>query len=107
MSMGRERFFKATCHDHLWLAERKVYIFTVSMSIEVLAPSGWADVIKANINTANIKKVSYEVLFDFINTRTNDLIAKGCQKVAILQGGTERFSPIPDDIKNVIIDYIK
>ena len=107
MSMGRERFFKTTCPDHLWLAEGKVHIFTVSMSISVKGYSRWSDKINAIITTSNIKKISYMVHFDFLNERTNEMIAQGVQKVAVLKGNADSFAPIPDDIKSVIVNYLK
>ncbi|MCK5083648.1 MAG: acyl-CoA thioesterase [Candidatus Omnitrophica bacterium] len=106
MSMGREQFFKATCPDHLWLAEGEIFVFTVSMSISVKGHSRWSDKIKAVITTSNVKKISYMLHFDFYNEGTNEIIAQGIQKVAFVKSGNEKFAPIPDDIKDVVVNYL-
>ena len=106
MSMGREQFFKTTCPDHLWLAEGGIFVFTVSMSISVKGHSRWSDKIRAAITTSNVKRVSYMVHFDFYNERTNEIIAQGIQKVGFVKSGNEKFALIPDDIKNVVVDYL-
>ncbi len=107
MSMGREQFFRKTCSEHLWLAEGKVAIFTVSMSITVKGRSRWADKISAIIYTSNIKKASYLVQFDFHNERTNEIIAQGTQKVAFIRSDDGKIITIPDDIHQVIVNYTK
>ena len=104
MSMGRERFFRETCSDHLWLAEGKITVFTVSMTITVIGKSRWADKISTSIFVSKIKKISY---FDFRNERTNEIIAQGIQKVAFINSEDGKFSSIPDDIQNVITRYSK
>jgi len=107
MSMGREKFFRATCPDHIWLAEGDVAIFTVSMSIAIKAQSVWADKIKVIMTISDIKKISYSVNFEFYNLRTNEVIAEGAQKVAFLDKSTGKFSRIADDIHDVIVNYSK
>jgi len=107
MSMGREQFFKKTCPDHLWLAEGKVAIFTVYMSIAIKGRSRWSDKINTIISTSNIKKASYLVQFDFHNERTNEVIAQGVQKVAFIKSDNGKIVTIPEDIHKVIINYTK
>ena len=107
MSMGIEQFFRKTCPDHLWLADRKVAIFTVSMSIAVIGRSRWADNISAIISISDVKKISYTVQFEFHNERTSEVIAQGSQKVAFINSDNGKFSTIPEDIQEVIVDYKK
>ena len=107
MSMGREQFFRATCPEHLWLAEGKINIFTVSMSISMRGRSRWADKIQAIINTSQVKKISYMVNFDFLNTRTNEIVAQGVQKVAFVNSQDGNFCNIPEDIQKVVVQYLK
>lgn len=107
MSMGRERFFRATCPNHLQFVEQDVSMFTVQMSISVLGSSGWADKIKAIISMTKIKKISFEIHFDFLNERTNEVIAQGIQKVAFVREASEAFAKIPKDIDGAIRNYEK
>lgn len=107
MSMGRERFFRATCPDHLKFVENDVSMFTVQMSISVLGSSAWADEIEAIISMTKIKKISFEIHFDFLNKKTGKVIAQGVQKVAFVKSNDENFSPIPDDIREAILIHDK
>ena len=103
MSMGLERFFRNTCPDHLKFVENNVSMFTVQMSISVIGSSEWADKVEAIISMTKIKKISFEIHFDFLNKRTKEIIAQGIQKVAFVKSNDENFSPIPDDIKKAVL----
>jgi len=107
MSMARERYFKATCPDHLKFVESPVKMFTTNLSITILSHSKWADKITAVLTTANIKKISFEMHIDFQNKRTNNLIAKGMQRVAFVNSQTKNFTDIPNDMKSVIVNYVR
>lgn len=107
MSMGRERFFRSTCPNHLWLADKKIVIFTAIMSITMLNESKWADTICTEIFTSQVKKLSYVIHFDFFNTRTKKIIAQGVQKVVCMNSETEKFALIPEDVKKVVAEYSK
>jgi len=107
MSIGREKFFRNTCPEHLKFVEGDVSMFTVVMSISLKGSSRWTDKIILIITTKRVKKISFELHFDFFNERTNQIIAQGIQKVAFIRADDEKFSPIPDDMMNVIVNYIK
>lgn len=106
MSMGRERFFKATCDDHMWLSEGDTAIFTVSMQIYILEKAKWADKIKLKITIFDIKRISYGIHYEFLNERTQEIIARGVQKVAFMNRYTGKFTGISEDIKKIIVDYV-
>lgn len=107
MSMGRERFFKTTCPNHLSFSDGKVSMFTVFMTISDVKNSQWADDIKAIITFTKVKRISFEIHFDFYNKRKKETIAKGVQKVAFIDSGEENFAPIPADIKNAVSQHMK
>lgn len=107
MSMGRERFFRATCPDHLQFVKNDVNMFTVQMSISVMGASAWADQIEAVISMTKIKKISFDIHFDFHNKRTKEIIAHGIQKVAFIKSNAENFAPIPEDIKEAVLIHAK
>ena len=109
MSMAREQYFKSTCPEHLKFVNNPVKMFTscVSILIPERAQSQWADRITAKLSPANIKKISFEMHIDFLNERTNKVIAKGIQRVAFVNCNTKEFTPIPNDMKCVVEDYIK
>jgi acyl-CoA thioesterase FadM len=102
MSMGREQFFRSTCPNHLWLADRKIVIFTATMSITILDESKWTDTIRSDIFTSQVKRFSYVIHFSFFNTRIKKLIANGIRKVVCINSETEKFAPLSENIKNVV-----
>ena len=61
MSMGRERFFRATCPEHLKFTESAVNMFTIFMTISEIKSSKWADQIVVRISFTKIKKISFEI----------------------------------------------
>lgn len=107
MSMTREHYFRATCPEHLKFVESPVKMFTSSISISVLGSSRWTDRINAILTTANIKKISFEMCIDFQNERNKEIIAKGVQKVIFVNTDTEKFAFVPEDMRNVIVNYLK
>lgn len=107
MSMAREQYFKATCPDHLKFVESPVKMFTTNISISMTNSSKWADKIAAILTTANIKKISFEMHIDFKNMRTDEIISKTVQKVAFVNCDTRNFTDVPDDMRQVIVNYLR
>lgn len=109
MSMARERYFKSTCPEHLKFVDGPVKMFTASISITITgyAQSRWADKITAGLTTANIKNISFEMHIDFHNKRTNKTIAAGIQKVTFINYNTKGLAPIPESMKEVIVNFVK
>jgi len=106
MAMARERYFRKTCPDHLKFIENPVRMFTSNISISVIGVSEWADRVEAVLSTAKIKKISFEMHIDFLNKRTNQVIAKACQKVVFIDSSTLKFANIPSDMASVIVGYL-
>lgn len=107
VSIGREKYFRETCPQHLNFVEGGVSMFTVNLMIKSISTSRWADQIQLEITTSKIKKISFEMNFKFLNKRSNNIIAEGVQKVAFINSSTESFSPIPVDMGNVIVEYLQ
>ncbi|MFA6217130.1 MAG: hypothetical protein WDL87_05710 [Candidatus Omnitrophota bacterium] len=105
MSMTREQYFKSSCPDHLKFVESPIQMFTMGLSITVTGTCRWADKIQAILTTANIKKISFEMHIDFKNERTGNVIAKGVQKVAFVDVIAKKFTNIPDNMKQVIVNF--
>jgi len=106
MSMSREKYLKTTCPDYLKFIDSLIKMFTTNMSIMITgALSRWTDEIEVTLTSSNIKKVSFEINADFKNLRSGDIIAKGVQKVAFIDIGNNKFSDIPENLKNHVIQY--
>lgn len=107
MSMAREWYFKTTCPGYLKFIDRPVKMFTIDISILTMGYAKWADRISATLATSNIKKISFEMHIDFKNQTNNEIIARTIQKVAFVNTDTKKFSSIPEDMKDAIVNYIK
>lgn len=107
MSMTREQYFKSTCPNHLNFVESTIKMFTANISINIVGAAKWTDTIKAILTTANIKKISFEMYIDFQNEKTGDIVARTIQKVAFVDISNNKFANVPEDMKSVIINYVK
>lgn len=108
MSVAREKYFKATCPDYyLKFVDSPIKMFTTNMSISVTGHAKWADKIIVTLTSSNIKKISFEINADFKNVRTGEMITKVIQKVAFVDVNTKNFANVPEDLKSVIVNYIK
>jgi len=107
MSMARERYFRTTCSNHLEFIEGPVQMFTSNLSITINGTSRWADAIEVSLTSSNIKKISFEITADFKNKRTGEIIASGTQKVVFINTNSHKFTDIPEDLKNNVIQYLR
>lgn len=105
MSMAREKYFKTLCPDHNKFIDGAIKMFTTSISLAITGKSSWADKIVVSLTSSNIKKISFEINADFTNTRTGDIVAKGVQKVTFINTDSKKFSDIPEDLRNNVIQY--
>lgn len=105
MSVAREKYFKATCPEYLKFVESPVKMFTTNMSISISGNAKWADKIAVALTSSNIKKISFEINADFKNLRSGKTVAKGLQKVAFVDIGTNNFTNIPEDLRSNVVQY--
>ncbi|MEK6749886.1 MAG: thioesterase family protein [Pseudomonadota bacterium] len=57
------------------------------------------------LNTANVRKTSFELLFRFYRRDNNQLVSKGTQKIALINAQTKRPLRLPMDILEKIHQY--
>lgn len=107
-STVREEYFKSTCPNHLKFVESPVKMVTINLSMAMTGNSSkWADKITAILTTSNIKKISFEMHINFQNERTKKIIATSIQKVTFVDVNTKQFAGVPNDMKSVIVNYVK
>ncbi len=73
-------------------------IFTVSATIEYKAELTLYDEIEIEVYTRNIRRASFELLFYFMNHKTNTVVAVGSQKLVFIDP-ENRIMPIPEEFK--------
>lgn len=59
--------------------------------------------ILAKLNTSNIKRGSFELVFSFIDMSTGDYVSRGTQKVAYLVNN--KLTPLPTDVLGKVKQY--
>jgi len=107
MSMAREEYFKTTCPDHIKFINSPVKMFTTNMSIKINGKVKWADKIEATLTSSNIKKISFEINADFKNKNNGEIIAVGVQKVTFVDINLNKFTDIPEDLRQNVVQYIR
>ncbi len=107
MSMAREKFFKETCPKHKNFINGSTRMFTTDLSLNITGCAKWTDSITSILTTEKIKKISFQMHLLFRNDRTEETIATGTQKVAFVDSRTQKFTDIPDNMKQIIVKYCK
>lgn len=105
LSMAREKYFKTLCPNYNKFLDGSIKMFTTNISLSIKGRAKWADKIVVTLTSSNVKKISFEINADFTNTRTGEMLATGVQKVIFMNTTTSKFSCIPDDLKNNVIQY--
>lgn len=96
--MAREEFVMQNVPSLLSIIQSGIKFITVNASAEFKHEAVLYDQILIDIKTADIKKMSLELIFTFTNKRTDQLIAVGREKLAWADP-TGKLIPIPDDIR--------
>lgn len=108
MSYIREAFFQELVRNFLELCEREIKMVTALAEFELLKDARFGDSIVCDIYAENVKKISFDVVFEFYQKEHSDLVlGKGRQKITFLNGVTGRPELIPEDLKCVVLQYQK
>jgi len=108
ISMTREEALKAACNTYyMSIMENPVKMFTTNLSINIIDSVQWTDNITAILSTSNIKKISFEINVDFNNYKNNQNIIRSKLKVVFVDWNTKKFTPVPEEVKDVALRYLK
>lgn len=105
--MAREEFVRANVPGLISILQSGVKIITVEAYLHFIQETFLYDEILIDVKTSNIKKASLDLIFTYTSKKTNQLIAKGRQKLAFADA-TGKLIPIPEEIrKNAMYFLVK
>jgi len=105
--MAREEFVRANVPDIIGILQSGVKIITIEAYLRFIQETFLYDEILIDVKTSNIKKASLDLIFTYTSKKTNQLIAKGRQKLAFADA-TGKLIPIPEEIrKNAMYFLVK
>lgn len=105
--MAREEFVRTNVPGLVAILQAGVKMITVEAYLHFIQETFLYDEILIDVKTSNIKKASLDLIFTYTSKKTNQLIAKGRQKLAFADA-TGKLIPIPEEIrKNAMYFLVK
>jgi len=105
--MAREEFVRTNVPGLVAILQLGVKMITVEAYLHFIQETFLYDEILIDVKTSNIKKASLDLIFTYTSKKTNQLIAKGRQKLAFADA-TGKLIPIPEEIrKNAMCFLVK
>jgi len=105
--MAREEFVRTNVPGLVAILQLGVKMITVEAYLHFIQETFLYDEILIDVKTSNIKKASLDLIFTYTSKKTNQLIAKGRQKLAFADA-TGKLIPIPEEIrKNAMYFLVK
>lgn len=105
--MAREEFVRTNVPGLVAILQLGVKMITVEAYLHFIQETFLYDEILIDVKTSNIKKASLDLIFTYTSKKTNQLVAKGRQKLAFADA-TGKLIPIPEEIrKNAMYFLVK
>lgn len=104
MSHTREAYFQDLVPNFLELAQGNIKMVTAETEFTPLADACFGDRIAVQIYSENVRRLSFEVVFEFLRQRDKTLLGRGRQRLTFLEGGTGRPARIPEELKRVVLE---
>ena len=107
MSYTREAFFQELVPNFLELCDRDIKMVTAEVLFSFLADATFGDQIIVKIYSENVKRLSFDVVFEFYRKKDNTRLGEGRQKLTFLEAKTGRPARITEELKNVVVLFEK
>lgn len=107
MSYVREAYFQELVPNFLELCNRDIKMVTVMAEFQLVEDAIFGGHVTCKIYSENVKRVSFDVVFEFYRQEHDVLLGKGRQCLTFLDGQTGRPARIPEELKNVVLLYEK
>ena len=95
---AREEFFRENVPDHMQILKSGTKLITVNAWVTFKQSVYLFDEVLINVKTTNLKQMTLELFFTFVNKITGEIVAYGGQKLAFSDLSGSSIS-IPDSIK--------
>ena len=105
MSYARESYFQDLVPNFLEICDRDIKMVTAEVSISYLSEAIFGDGISIRIFAENVRRLSFEVIFDFFRKKDGSCLAKGRQTLTFLDAATGRPGRIPEELKQNVLLY--
>lgn len=107
MSYTREAYFQDLVPNFLELTQRNIKMVTAEVEFEPLRDVIFGDQIAVKIYSENVRRLSFDVIFEFFRANDGALLGRGRQRLTFLDGETGRPARIPEELKSVVLLYEK
>ena len=107
MSYAREAYFQELVSNFLELCDRNIKMVTASVELELLNDAIFGDPILCKIYSENVRRLSFDVIFDFCHKTKGIQLSRGRQRLTFLDADTVSPARIPEELKTVVLQYEK
>jgi len=102
--MTREAFFKEIIGDNNNFLKLGIKFVTLEAAIKYRHEVTLFDIVIIKLRPDNIKITTTELIFTYVNKKTNQLIAEGREKIGFIDS-TGKIIPIPKELKEGWIKF--
>lgn len=105
MSYVREAYFQDLVPNFLELCQRDIKMVTMVAEYERKGDAIFGDRIYAEIHSENVRRISFDVIFNFFRDGDRKRLGQGRQTLTFINGVTGRPEKIPDELKCQVLLY--
>ena len=95
MSYVREAFFDKVCPSYSYESLGSISMVTVDTEYEHFKDSVFGDDIEVKIFTEAVRKISFDVVFEFYRAKSQEMLGVGKQTLVFLSLDSGRHATIP------------
>lgn len=105
--MAREEFLKQVLPDYDSFFKSGIKLITKSASVEYIHEVGVnaLEIVIISVTIGEVKRASFELIFTYKGKKTNQIIARGKQRV-FLVNADNKIIPIPKPLKEGAREYL-
>lgn len=107
MSYTREAYFQDLVPNFLELTHRNIKMVTAEVEFTLLTDALFGDQIVVKIFSESVKRLSFDVIFEFSRRRDGACLGKGRQRLTFVDADSRRPARIPEELKKVVLLYEK
>jgi len=105
MSYAREAFFQELVPNFMELCQRDIKMVTSEVEYRATADAFFGDKIVIKIFAEKVKRLSFEVIFNFYRVKDNILLGEGRMQLTFLDATSGRLTQIPEELKKVVLEF--
>ena len=105
MSYVREAYFQELVTNFMDLCKRDIKMVTALTEYHHSSDAVFGDQIVVKIFSRNIKRLSFDVVFQFFSKANMQQLGEGIQRLTFLNATTWRPERIPEELKEQVLQY--